>query len=223
MLCRREAASGSTASGGSSSRVLVSSSVVVGVCLAIGVAYAVLRPTDTPRPSASVPAAEPAAAEPGAQRPARPAPERPPPADRGAEAGSGPPPREPEGGSGPAPREPAVVEERVGSPRPTATERAPSADDLQAAMRAVRITVYSTTWCPHCTRARNWLRANGIAHTELDVEASAAARRERDRINPRGGVPTVDIDGEVLTGFGEANWSRAIARATQRRLEQRPR
>ncbi|MCK6534827.1 MAG: glutaredoxin family protein [Polyangiaceae bacterium] len=90
-------------------------------------------------------------------------------------------------------------------------------------MRAVRITVYSTTWCPHCTRARNWLRANGIAHTELDVEASAAARRERDRINPRGGVPTVDIDGEVLTGFGEANWSRAIARATQRRLEQRPR
>jgi hypothetical protein len=52
------------------------------------------------------------------------------------------------------------------------------------------------------------------------VEQSESARRERDQLNPKGGVPTVDIDGRVLTGFGEQNWSRAIASATQKRLGQ---
>lgn len=68
-----------------------------------------------------------------------------------------------------------------------------------------------------------WLRANNLRHTEYDVEASESARRERDRIGPRRSVPKADIDGEVLTGFGEQSWSAAIARATQRRLEKRPR
>ncbi|MBK9000126.1 MAG: hypothetical protein IPM35_30785 [Myxococcales bacterium] len=118
----------------------------------------------------------------------------------------------------------AVPEDEVRAPSPaSAKPRAPNAEELQAALGEVRITIYTTTWCPHCTRARAWLRANNLRHTEYDVEASESARRERDRISPRRGVPTADIDGEVLTGFGERSWSAAIARATQRRLEQRQR
>lgn len=90
-----------------------------------------------------------------------------------------------------------------------------------AARRSVRVTLYTTAWCPHCTRARNWLRANDIKFTEHDIEQSASARRERDRVNPRGGVPTADIDGQVLVGFGEQDWGRAMASAAQRRLEGR--
>lgn len=118
----------------------------------------------------------------------------------------------------------AVPEDEVRAPSlARAKARAPNAEKLQAALGEVSVTIYTTTWCPHCTRARAWLRANDLRHTEYDVEASESARRERDRIGPRRGVPTADIDGEVLTGFGEQSWSAAIARATQRRLEKRPR
>ncbi len=119
--------------------------------------------------------------------------------------------------------EPAEPAAPAAPEAPTAEpiRRAPGPEDLKAARRSVRVTVYTTSWCPHCTRARNWLRANEINFAEHDIEQSASARRDRDRINPQGGVPTVDIDGQVLTGFGEQNWERAIASAAQRRVESR--
>ncbi|MBI3205134.1 MAG: glutaredoxin family protein [Myxococcales bacterium] len=182
---------------------------VVGLGLALAAGYAFHARGEPTRPAvASAVTSEPVAAQVERSEPVARAPRAP----------------LPEPDPAPAPRERSVEAaeaEPSPAPAPAGTGRAQNADDLNAAMRAVRITVYTTDWCPHCTRAKDWLRANNIAYTERNVETSESARRERDLLNPRRGVPTADIDGTVLVGFGEANWSRAIARATQRRLEQR--
>ena len=62
------------------------------------------------------------------------------------------------------------------------------------------------------------MRANSIPFTEHDVEANESAGRKQKALNPRGGVPTIDIDGQVLVGFNEASVVQALANAAQRRM-----
>ena len=112
--------------------------------------------------------------------------------------------------------------ERSGVPKPSAvgmrgSKGAPSDEELRAAMRRVSVTMYSTEWCPVCTRARAWLRANAVSFEERDVDKSESARRVQLSLNPKGGVPTIDIDGEVMIGFGAKHLQEALRRAAQRR------
>ena len=225
VLCRRESASAApevpwAPDPPRTIRVPTSSLVFVALALVIGVGYAFLRRPD----ATSASSAQALVPSDGVEvREGRSAAKTP---DRARTERSIPEARELPEREGPLPTRVVLEEEVRGAPAPSAPSAkkdAPSADEVRAALRSVRITMYTTQWCPHCTRARNWLRANNFAYTELDVEASESARRDRDRINPSGGVPTVDIDGEVLTGFGERNWSGAIGRATQRKLAQRAR
>ena len=88
-------------------------------------------------------------------------------------------------------------------------------------LRSVPITLYTTPWCPHCRRARQWFRHNGIPFVERDIEKDAVNRRALIALNPRGSVPTIDVDGRVLVGFSERQVGAAIARSVDRRLKAR--
>lgn len=92
----------------------------------------------------------------------------------------------------------------IAPPPATAVGTAPPLDPSTAqglAARSVRIIMYTTTWCPHCKRAKTWMRAQNIAYEERDVESSRAYAAELRAINARGSIPTFDIDGEVAIGF----------------------
>lgn len=89
---------------------------------------------------------------------------------------------------------------------------------IEKEMRRIDIKVYMTTWCPVCTKARVWLAANGYRFTEYDVDADRTARRRQRRLNPKGGVPTIDIEGQVLTGFSARKIERALRSRAERRL-----
>jgi glutaredoxin len=91
--------------------------------------------------------------------------------------------------------------------------------EIEAAMRHVSIRMYTTRWCPRCTEAKVWLAANRYAFTELDVESSDSNRREQRALNPNGTVPTIDVEGDVLVGFGAASLEGAIRRAAERRVQ----
>jgi glutaredoxin len=78
----------------------------------------------------------------------------------------------------------------------------------------VAITLYTTTWCGYCKQARAYLGEHRIAHVERDIEADPAARERRRTLNPRGGVPTFEIDSLVLNGWSAAHLEQAIAQAT---------
>ncbi|UYP17783.1 mycoredoxin [Rhodococcus sp. Z13] len=66
---------------------------------------------------------------------------------------------------------------------------------------APALTMYSTVWCGYCRRLKKQLDENGIAYTEIDIEADPAAAEFVGSVN--GGnhvVPTVKYaDGSTAT------------------------
>lgn len=87
-------------------------------------------------------------------------------------------------------------------------ERGPS-----AGMREVSVTMYMTTWCPHCRRAQAWLEAKGYRFEMRDVDRDDEAAAILSAINPRGAVPTFDVGGQVVFGFEPGRLEAAIRRA----------
>jgi glutaredoxin 3 len=63
------------------------------------------------------------------------------------------------------------------------------------------VTIYTTPYCPYCTRAKALLSGKGAAFEEIDVSRSAA---ERDVMIRRAGgsytVPQIFIGGQHVGG-----------------------
>jgi glutaredoxin 3 len=104
------------------------------------------------------------------------------------------------------------------SPSKVLAARVPSQREIEAAVHATPVLMFSTTWCPHCKRARRFFQANGIAVTDRDIEADAAAASEIKRRSGSKSVPLIDVDGEQLQGFDESSTLRAVASSVERRL-----
>lgn len=61
------------------------------------------------------------------------------------------------------------------------------------------------------------MNAHGVSYEEHDVEASSDSARRMRAINPRGGVPTFDVEGQVEVGFSAGDLTAAIQHAAVRR------
>lgn len=67
--------------------------------------------------------------------------------------------------------------------------------------KARHVTLYLVEWCPHCIRAREFLRNEGVRFDEFDVEADDAAWQRA--LAHTGGVdivPVVEVDGTAVWG-----------------------
>ncbi len=66
------------------------------------------------------------------------------------------------------------------------------------------VVMYCTPWCPDCRLARDWLKKNNIAYTEVDISLNLNASRQ---VRFWGGgaqvTPTFDIDGQIVVDFDE--------------------
>jgi glutaredoxin len=86
----------------------------------------------------------------------------------------------------------------------------------------VQVIVYTTSWCSVCKHAKQWLSAEQIPFEEHDVERSTESARTLRALNPRGSIPTFDIEGQVLVGFREGDVLAAMRRASERRRSRVP-
>jgi glutaredoxin 3 len=67
-----------------------------------------------------------------------------------------------------------------------------------------KVEVYTTTYCPFCTRAKNLLKGKGVAFTEIDVTNDDALRAKMvEMAGGRRTVPEIFIDGKIVGGFEE--------------------
>nr|WP_068146375.1 mycoredoxin [Rhodococcus corynebacterioides] len=77
---------------------------------------------------------------------------------------------------------------------------------------APALTMYSTSWCGYCRRLKTQLDENGIAYTEIDIEADPASAEFVGSVN--GGnhvVPTVKYsDGTTATNPSLAQVRKAL-------------
>jgi glutaredoxin 3 len=66
------------------------------------------------------------------------------------------------------------------------------------------VEMYSTMWCPYCSRARALLREKGVEFTEIDVAEEPGRRAEMvERAGGARTVPQIFIDGEHIGGCDE--------------------
>lgn len=72
------------------------------------------------------------------------------------------------------------------------------------------VIVYSTTTCPYCTMAKNFLRENGVKFVDKNVGNDAAAANEMVEKSGQMGVPVLDINGEIIVGFNKDAIARAL-------------
>jgi len=63
------------------------------------------------------------------------------------------------------------------------------------------VVMYSTSWCPYCTRARLLLKEKGVPFTEIDIEREPERRAEMiDRAGGRTSVPQIFAGDRHLGG-----------------------
>lgn len=70
-----------------------------------------------------------------------------------------------------------------------------------------QVTMYSTSWCGYCRKARNVFTRQNIPFQELDIEKNPDAKKAYDALNGRG-VPLILIDDQQMTGFDVRTFKR---------------
>jgi len=66
------------------------------------------------------------------------------------------------------------------------------------------VELYTTMWCPYCSRARALLDRKGVTYTDIDIIEHPERRAEMlRRAGGRTSVPQVFIDGEHIGGSDE--------------------
>ena len=67
-----------------------------------------------------------------------------------------------------------------------------------------KIEIYTTTYCPFCTRAKSLLTRKGVVFTEIDVTDNDALREKMVELSGgRRTVPEIFINGKIIGGYDE--------------------
>ena len=66
-----------------------------------------------------------------------------------------------------------------------------------------RVTVYSTTTCPWCTRLKDYLTRRGVPFKDIDVSRDQAAAQRMVAKSGQMGVPQCEINGQIVVGFDQ--------------------
>jgi glutaredoxin 3 len=67
-------------------------------------------------------------------------------------------------------------------------------DDFPEETCMPAITIYTKSWCPYCSAAKDLLKGKGASFTEIDIEKTPQARQEMlQKANGRSSVPQIFI------------------------------
>ena len=65
---------------------------------------------------------------------------------------------------------------------------------------AAPVTIYTTGWCPYCSRAKSLLTRKGVGFEEIDVESAPEKRAEMQTRSGRRSVPQIFIGDQHVGG-----------------------
>ena len=67
-------------------------------------------------------------------------------------------------------------------------------------MSTPAVVMYTTSWCPYCSRARRLLAAKNVTVEEIDVESAPEKRAEMQTRSGRRSVPQIFIGDHHVGG-----------------------
>jgi len=70
-----------------------------------------------------------------------------------------------------------------------------------------KVMIYTSPNCPHCAEAGAWLNQHNIEYEAINVSELQAAGKELTVRTGASGVPTIEMDGQVLIGFTKEMYS----------------
>lgn len=91
---------------------------------------------------------------------------------------------------------------------------------LEAAKKQVQIKMYTKPNDNLTAQVRKYFAKHGYTYTELDITQSDTDRIDMTSLNPSGSIPTLVIDGAVVTQIEADEVDGAITRAAQARQAQ---
>jgi glutaredoxin-like YruB-family protein len=86
------------------------------------------------------------------------------------------------------------------------------------AVSTAPVTVYTTSTCPWCVRAKDFLRQAGVEFQEKNIEQDRAAQMEVYRRTGQLGVPVIADDQEAIIGFNVPQLREMAARHSRPKL-----
>lgn len=98
--------------------------------------------------------------------------------------------------------------------------------DLRASVEATKaeqpkVTLYMTSWCGYCRKARKLLADLDVEYSEKDIERDPANRREYlQRGRGYTGIPLLDIDGSVVRGYNEELITQLVMEMQKRQADE---
>lgn len=63
------------------------------------------------------------------------------------------------------------------------------------------VTIYSTTVCPYCKMAKDYLEQKGVAFRDINVQEDDQAAADMIRKSGQMGVPVIEIGNTIIVGF----------------------
>ncbi|MEM5872553.1 MAG: glutaredoxin family protein [Candidatus Aenigmatarchaeota archaeon] len=72
------------------------------------------------------------------------------------------------------------------------------------------VKIYTTSWCPYCEMAKNFLKENKIKFEEINVQENMEAAKEMIEKSGQTGVPVLDINGKIIVGFDVEKIKKAL-------------
>ena len=77
------------------------------------------------------------------------------------------------------------------------------------------VVIYGASWCSACHQAAAWMRSQGIAFVERDIEQDPAAQQElfqlaRQQNVPTGSIPIINVNGRLFVGFNPVAIQQAL-------------
>ena len=74
------------------------------------------------------------------------------------------------------------------------------------------VIVYSTSTCPWCYRAKEYLSSKGFSYTDYDVGKDREKAREMIKKSGQMAVPVIAIGDEIIVGFNQAKIDELLAK-----------
>ncbi|MBI2136773.1 glutaredoxin family protein [Candidatus Woesearchaeota archaeon] len=74
------------------------------------------------------------------------------------------------------------------------------------------VKVYSTTSCPWCHKAKDYLKSLNVQFQDINVGEDQDAANEMVEKSGQMGVPVLDVNGTIIVGFDKAAIDSALGK-----------